>query len=86
MACLLTKAYYMTQNYTINDLVRLVYHETSCRQAEELHEEIAYDFELAEEYAMLKKAMRELPRVTFSPSQRCLDNILDYSRRTMLAI
>ncbi len=86
MACLLTKAYYMTQNYTINDLVRLVYHETSRRQAEELHEEISYDFELAEEYAMLKKAKRELPRVTFSPSQRCLDKILGYSRRKMLAI
>lgn len=86
MACLLTKAYYMTQNYTLNDLVRLVYHETSLRQEEELLEEISYDFELAEEYEMLKNASRELPKVTFSPSKKTLDSILDYSRNTALAV
>ena len=51
----------MTQNYTLNDLVRLVYDETSDLQAEEIKEEMAYDFELAEEYRMLKNAARELP-------------------------
>jgi len=86
MACLLTKAYCMTQNYTINDLVRLVYHETSHVQTLELQEEIADDFELAEEYLMLKKAVRELPKVTFTPSRKCLDSILSYSRRTALAV
>ncbi|MCB0685480.1 MAG: hypothetical protein KDC53_03110 [Saprospiraceae bacterium] len=76
----------MTQNYTLNDLVRLVYHETSLRQEEELLEEISYDFELAEEYEMLKNASRELPKVTFSPSKKTLDSILDYSRNTALAV
>lgn len=76
----------MTQNYTLNDLVRLVYHETSRLQAEEIKEEMAYDFELAEEYEMLKNAARELPKVTFAPSKKSIDYILNYSRNTALAV
>jgi hypothetical protein len=76
----------MTQNYTLNDLVRLVYHETSRTQARELHEEMSHDFELAEEFAMLKNTARELPRVTFAPSKKCIDQILNYSKSTALAI
>ena len=76
----------MTQNYTLNDLVRLVYHETSRLQAEEIKEEMAYDFELAEEYEMLKNAARELPKVTFAPSKKSIDYILNYSRKTALAV
>lgn len=86
MACLLTKAYYMTQNYTLNDLVRLVYHETSRGQEKEIREEMAYDFELAEEYEILRKAMRELPKVSFAPSRKSIDFILNYSKNTALAV
>ncbi|MCB0665476.1 MAG: hypothetical protein KDC80_06625 [Saprospiraceae bacterium] len=76
----------MTQNYTLNDLVRLVYHETSAGREKEIREEMAFDFELAEEYEMLKKAVRELPKVTFSPSRKSIDSILDYSRNTAMAV
>ena len=76
----------MTQNYTLNDLVRLVYRETSRSQAEEIMNEMSYDFELAEEYEMLKNAARELPRVSFSPSKKTLENILNYSKNEALAV
>ena len=76
----------MTQNYTLNDLVRLVYHETSRLVAEEIKEEMAYDFELREEYEMLKNTARELPKVTFAPSTKSIDYILNYSRKTALAV
>lgn len=76
----------MTQNYTLNDLVRLVYREASKAEASQLREEITYDYELAEEFTTLQKGARELPKVSFAPSKKCLDNILAYSRRTAFAL
>ena len=72
----------MTQNYTLNDLVRLLYRETSKLETKELREEMACDYELQEEYNILRQAARKLPKVTFSPSNKCLEEILNYSRRT----
>ncbi len=87
MACLLTKGFYMTQDYTLlNDLVRLVYRETSSLETRHIREEISFDYELAEEYNTMRKAVRELPKVTFAPSPRCIDSILEYSRKSALAV
>lgn len=76
----------MTQNYTLNDLVRLIYGETSRSKARALRAEMAYDYELREEYTSLIKAARELPKVAFAPSQGCLDNILRFSKEATLAL
>ena len=76
----------MTQNYTLNDLVRLVYREVSPTEAKELNEEMKYDYELSEEFKVLQMATRELPKVTFSPSTECLDGILEYSKRSSFVL
>ncbi|NND34138.1 MAG: hypothetical protein HKN76_16240 [Saprospiraceae bacterium] len=76
----------MTQNYTLNDLVRLVYREVSPDEAKELKEEMTFDYELNEEFKALQMAAQELPKVTFSPSNGCLNSILDYSRRSSFVL
>ncbi len=75
----------MTKNYTIDDLVRLLYKEVSQTESALLQEELYADFELREDYNALLEASRELPRVSFSPRAKTIENILAYSRSTAMA-
>ena len=70
--------------YTSNDLIRFIYKETSAKESIQIAEQISSDWNLKEEYKMLKDAYRQLPKVTFSPKKETLSNILGYSSTAKL--
>ena len=72
----------MTQNYTLKDLVKVVYKEATTEEMFAIGRDLESDFSLREEYAALNEAAQALPKVTFAPSERCIQDILRYSRRT----
>lgn len=69
----------MRQNFTSNHLVRYLYNEVTISERLGLEEALTRDFGLFEEYSELKAAHRALPKVTFSPSNKTLQRVLQYS-------
>ena len=76
----------MTQNYTLNDLIRLVYKEGSKMEQKYLLQELELDWEMKEKYCDLVSAAKQLPKVTFAPSSASVTNILRYSQETALPV
>ncbi len=70
----------MVKNYTEKDLIRFIYKETSLRERMEIQEQINKDWSLREEYQLLLTAYKELPKVTFSPSKKAIQKILNFSK------
>lgn len=70
----------MTLPSTHNQLVRLAYGEVPQLERLELEFAIETDRALGAEYQELKAALRELPRVTFSPTATTIAAVLAYSR------
>ena len=75
---------YMKQKFTPNQLVQYIYHETSVCETLAINELIDEDLSVREEYDALSEAYRQLPKVTFSPSNQTIRNILRYSESTAL--
>lgn len=74
----------MKQNFTKNDLVRFIYNETSNPETNQLIDAINSDDEFYAQYAELKSAKSLLPKATFAPTPRAIQNILRYSSETAL--
>ena len=72
----------MAQKFTQNDLIRFIYKETSVAETLAIQELLNSDFDLYIEYQKLYWSYQKLPKVTFSPSQKTVDNILSYSQRS----
>ena len=72
----------MQQICTNELLIRELYRETSASESIRLREMIASDPVLRENYEELRDAYLELPKVTFSPSNTTIRNILGYSEQT----
>lgn len=70
----------MTQNYTLDDLVRLIYKEASTTERLSMEIDLDRDYELREELKDLQFAASQLPKCTFAPSEKSIKNILDYSK------
>lgn len=74
----------MQENFTIEDLVRFIYHETSASETMAINEALETDSDLYAEYENLMEGFQKMPRVQFSPSNDTLDSILNYSKHTTL--
>jgi len=72
----------MKQNFTLNHLVKFIYKETSTAETNAISNALQSDWNLYESHQELKKSFGQLPKVTFSPSQDCIQNILRYSKET----
>ena len=72
----------MKHSFTQNHLVKFIYRETSVVDTMAINEVLDQDYALYESYNELKKAHRQLPKVTFNPSENAIQNILKYSRET----
>jgi hypothetical protein len=72
----------MDRNSTKNELLKLLYNEISVREAAQLRQEMENDDELRSEYEMLREAKIALPKVLFDPSDKAINNILAYSRKS----
>ncbi len=76
----------MTQNFTLNELVRLVYKEASPEEEFAIREDVDSDWQVREAYEEIKYAARKLPKATFAPSPKCINNILHYSKLTAMQV
>ena len=74
----------MKHAYTLNFLIKYFYKETSLVKTLEIENAISNDLEIKEEYNMLKRSFRLLPKVKFYPSDLVMDKIIAYSKRTSL--
>lgn len=72
----------MKQTFTNNDLVKFIYKETSVFETLEIQDALSEDATLFEQYQTLMGGYRELPKVTFAPTNTALQNILNYSSKT----
>ena len=69
----------MTNTSTPCSLIAFLYRETKPEETRAIQQDLAIDTLLREELEGLRQAKRALPQVTFSPSDRSLENILAYS-------
>ena len=67
---------------TNNNLIQLLYQESTSREEITLKRTMANDSDLRADYEMLKEAKQRLPKALFIPSDSVLENILNYSRKT----
>ena len=74
----------MQENFTTEDLIRFIYHETNASETMAINEAMETNADLYETYENLMDAFQKMPRVQFSPSTKSLDNILNYSKHTTL--
>lgn len=70
----------MIKTFTQNDLIRLLYHETSEEETREINKALLCDGELQAQYAQLKASKEALNEVQLKPSSSSVLNILSYSR------
>ena len=71
----------MKQTYTEEKLIQLIYGECDILERLEILDAIENDIFLKDSYLSLLDAYHMLPKVTFSPSQRTLDEIIAYSNQ-----
>ncbi len=69
----------MTHDYTPNMLVKLIYGETDLFQTLEIEDAIENNSELKTMFFDLKNGFKKLPKVTFSPSNAAIQNIMFHS-------
>lgn len=74
----------MKQNFTLNDLTRFVYNETTIFENEKIVEALNSDNELYAQFENLQIGKEMLPKVTFAPTTKAIDNILRYSQETTM--
>ena len=74
----------MKQSFTNNDLVRYIYKETSLADTLAIQEALLVDAALFENYQTLMSGYIELPKATFAPTASALQNILNYSSRSVV--
>jgi len=74
----------MKKNFTLNDLTRFIYNETSVFENEQIVEALNSDNELYAQFEELQIGKEMLPKVTFAPTTTAISNILRYSQSTAL--
>ena len=74
----------MKQDYTFRFLLKYLYGETTILRKLEIENAIQEDCTTAGTYKELKKGYDSFPKVSFYPSVKTLDAILNYSKNGML--
>jgi hypothetical protein len=74
----------MNKKFTPNDLLLYLYNETKMTESVLIQKAIDYDAETEEEFEDLKSAVAYLDKLLETPSQKCIENILKYSKVTAL--
>ena len=74
----------MKHNYTFNYLLKYLYGETGILRKLEIENTIQEDPNVKREYFKLRKAYKSLPKISFYPSRKTINAILDYSQKSSL--
>ena len=70
----------MIKTFTQDDLIRFLYQETTEEENLELKRALKHDSELALQFNELKATIKNLDDTLIEPSQKVIDNILNYSK------
>jgi hypothetical protein len=70
-------------NFTPEDLLLYLYNETSPAQTAQIKAALETDWSLREKFDVLTSAQNKLETIKMSPSQRTVDNILDYAEKAV---
>jgi hypothetical protein len=70
----------MIKTFTQDDLVRYLYKETSEAENKEIANALICDTELLDSYNQLRAIKKELDLIMKYPSDRVINNIIEYSR------
>jgi hypothetical protein len=76
----------MEETYTYDALVQFLYHELSAQEVTEMTQSLEEDLEMLAVFQSLVSAKAQFPQVQFVPSNGALNNILQYSAKTMLEV
>lgn len=69
-------------NYTTEELIQYVYHETRKEKSEAIEKALQADWKLKEKLDALQESMEQLDNVITSPREQTVLSILNYARRT----
>lgn len=70
----------MIKTSTQNDVIRLLYDETSEEERQALASSLLFDEVLDKTYENYKKLLEQLDHIGVNPSQKTVDAILTYSK------
>ena len=70
-------------NFTPEDLLRYLYHETSPAQTAAIKAALETDWSLREKFEVITSAQKRLEALKMSPSQQTIDNILNYAEKAI---
>jgi hypothetical protein len=70
----------MTQTFTQNDVIRYFYNEVTTQEKRDIQNAMLWDNDLQEFYQELVQLKRSLNKIKKEPSDRVIQNILNYSR------
>jgi len=70
-------------NFTPEDLLQYLYNETSPAQTAQIKAALESDWSLREKFEVITSAQKRLDALKMSPSQRTIDNILNYAEKAV---
>ena len=76
----------MGHTFTQTDLVRFIYRETDVLEHVEMLESIMSSEDIRNEYLQLKEGYDLLEQSMIAPKNSSIENILDYSRASLIAV
>ena len=68
---------------TTEDLLLFIYGETTSEQSIIIKKALENDWKLQEEYKTLLAEIGQLDELNFSPSNKVIDSILEYSKKNL---
>lgn len=74
----------MQKDFTLEDLVSLLYNEPDASTRMSMYEALEAQPALLSEFQQLSEAKQQLPKVTFSPSDNTIKEILAYGEHRTL--
>ncbi len=74
----------MTKIFTPNDVLRYFYNEVSIHERKEIETALLWDNDLAEYHQELIQLAGALTKIQKEPSDRVIENILNYSKSLSL--
>jgi hypothetical protein len=79
---LLTGKNSIMNNFTPEEMIRLLYNEMSAEEAKSLMQEMETDWTVKEKFEVLKEAMSNLDTLQYSPRPQAIHAILQYADAT----
>lgn len=70
-------------NFTLEDLLRYLYNETSPEQTAQIKAALETDWTLREKFEVMTSAKQRLEALKLSPRQQTIDNILNHAEKAV---